>query len=54
MSNNADLTFFDFSKSPPKTNYNRSEDIFLGPERKFLVIKSWSSEVVTEVCICLF
>ena len=31
-----------------------SEGIFSGPKTKFLVMKTWSSEVVSNFCFCLF
>ena len=33
---------------------HQSEGIFLDPIAKFLVVKSWSSNVVLDFCICLF
>ena len=30
------------------------EGIFSGPKAKFLVMKSWSLDVVLDFCVCLF
>ena len=59
-SNNADSTLYMISQSQsqPKTNCIfktfRVKESFRAPRTKFLVMKSWFSEVLSDFCFCLF